>query len=140
MEQELELAIRPIKPAVVAAGKDEYAEEVTDRPGLERGVSIASDGRKRSRFQMIAIVTALFVRYHLANTFHVPGACNLVLTSASVISLRCSIRCNHCRNSCAHDLPGTEVRSRLHLDWRRISPCYCGVRSDMEQVFGNIWA
>jgi hypothetical protein len=63
MEQEMELAIRPTKPAVVTASNDELVVQQMDRPELERGVSIASDGRKRSKFQMIAIVTALFVRY-----------------------------------------------------------------------------
>jgi hypothetical protein len=63
MEQEMELAVRPIKPAVVAASPNEHMVDQMHRPELERGVSIASDGRKRSKFQMVAIVTALFVRY-----------------------------------------------------------------------------
>ena len=54
MEQELEMAIQPNGNT----GEKAPAER---RPDIERNISIASDGRTRSKFQMFCIVTALFV-------------------------------------------------------------------------------
>lgn len=48
----------------MVSGKDEdVAPE--ERVEMERDVSIAEDGKKRSKLRMVAIVTALFVGPHL---------------------------------------------------------------------------
>jgi hypothetical protein len=60
----MELEIQPVR-ATSSAGK--AGAEQDNRPGLERGVSVASDGRKRSKFQMACIITALFVREVLSS-------------------------------------------------------------------------
>lgn len=61
MTQEMELENRSANPAVRVPVKS----DVTDaNSGMEvaRNISIAIDGRKRSKFHMAAIITALFVR------------------------------------------------------------------------------
>jgi hypothetical protein len=59
MEQELEM-----RPIAVGKGKSKAAE-LEQRPELERNVSSARDGKKRSKLRMGAIITALSVRQPL---------------------------------------------------------------------------
>jgi hypothetical protein len=65
MEQELEM--RPTKTANIE-GKSDTAGQ---RPCLERNVSSAEDGKRRTKLRMGAIITALFVRGMIsANSLH----------------------------------------------------------------------
>jgi hypothetical protein len=57
MDQEMKIEVRPVGGQIVANQRNSTER----RPDLERNVSVASDGRVRSKFQMFAILTALFV-------------------------------------------------------------------------------
>jgi hypothetical protein len=59
MAQEIELDVRPGEQDVAKALSIKAPAQA--RPDLERIISIASDGRTRSKFQMVCILTALFV-------------------------------------------------------------------------------
>ncbi|KAF2832224.1 MFS transporter-like protein [Ophiobolus disseminans] len=63
MDQNIELAARPPKEHDGAKNQDAAVER---RPDLERNISVASDGRTRSKFQMVCILTALFLSLFVA--------------------------------------------------------------------------
>lgn len=77
MEQECEIAPRATDQVLIAADKNEAADQ---KSGLEveRNMSIASDGRKRSKIRMVAILTALFVGHSILSDFnsrHILSSC-----------------------------------------------------------------
>jgi hypothetical protein len=60
MDQEMDLIVRPM-----ACGESAGADQKSSakcRSDVEQKVPVASEGRQRSRLQMSAILTALFVR------------------------------------------------------------------------------
>jgi hypothetical protein len=63
MDQEMDLIARPLACGQ-SAGADRNASAKC-RSDAEQNIPVASDGRQRSRLQMSAILTALFVRLSL---------------------------------------------------------------------------
>ena len=59
MAQEMEMTMLPADDKHVLV--EDCKQSSNARPDMERNLSIASDGRKRSKLQLFAILTALFV-------------------------------------------------------------------------------
>jgi phosphatidylglycerophosphate synthase len=99
---------------------------------MERSMSAAGDGKPRTRLQMVAIITALFVRlfYNIFCRFRLLQMSNI----ASVVVVRGSSRRNHRIYSRAYDLRRPEVSFWLHMDRRCISPRKRSVRTNLGQA------
>jgi hypothetical protein len=66
MDQEMDFVARPMGNDQSAGADLKPSAECSS--DAERNISVASDGGKRSRLQMFAIVTALFVRLSLSRS------------------------------------------------------------------------
>lgn len=117
MDQTIEMTTR------LAANQKEIGE-------AERNVSPESNERSRSRFQMVAIITALYVSQ--LNVFDVSiASSSTLLTYLPVILIRGSSGRNHCLNSGTDNISGSKFRGRLHMDWRCIPSSKCSIRTDI---------
>jgi hypothetical protein len=126
-EHETEMNIRPTTPASTEDSKI-VAET---HPDLERTFSVTSDGRTRSTFQIVCILTALFVG-------QLQPPINKPLTCFIVISFRRRPGCDHCSHCCTDDLERFEQRCRLHLDWWRVLAGECSFRAHLVEAVGHL--
>lgn len=124
MGEEIEMTLRPTGAQTVANQK----ASAEKRPDLERNVSVASDGRVRSRLQMFAILTALFVSQSGDLLARFPAR---LLTTSSAIIICSSIGRDHCRNSSTHHIQRPQLGSWVHMDRRSLPSCKCSVRADL---------
>jgi hypothetical protein len=126
MDQEMEMCVR-------RASEGDQKKTTEAGQDMERSMSAAAgDGKPRTMLQMVAIITALFVRtletsHRALYSFQ---TCNI----AAVVVVRGSSRRNHCIYSRTYDLRRPELGCWLHMDRRCISSRKCSIWTDLGQA------
>lgn len=108
MVSEYEMPIRPVGQSTTDLEPDKSDKSHSDvenviqlQASAERGFSVVSnDGKARSKWRLITIVTALFVRFHLY-----PIAAKLTAANSLVALSFCgSFGCHHCSHRGTNDI------------------------------------